>query len=90
VQKPDQAIVRVPTVQEQDQNRADPYALRRQAAVPRADVNEHCFAHVHEPVGCFHSLIEGRGSDAMPLVLQMKRCGEAKKERLFIGDKIAY
>lgn len=52
-QKLDQAVVRVPPVQEQDQDCADPHPVRGKAPLPGAAGHEHCVAHVHGPVGHF-------------------------------------
>ncbi|CAK7207391.1 hypothetical protein SEUCBS139899_010201, partial [Sporothrix eucalyptigena] len=54
--KPDETIVRVPAVQEQDAYCPGADPVRCQAAVPGAGVHEHCRAHVHGPVWRVHSL----------------------------------
>lgn len=56
VQKPHEADVRVPSVQEQDQDRASAHAIRGEAALPRAGVDEYRISHVHRPLWRVHSL----------------------------------
>lgn len=49
-QEPLEAVVRMPPLQEQDQDCPDSHPVRRQAPVPGAAVDEHCGKAVHEPV----------------------------------------
>ncbi|KAJ4175145.1 DNA-dependent RNA polymerase II [Fusarium falciforme] len=56
--QPFQAVVRMPTLQEQDQDCTDPYSLRCQAALPGAAVHEHRGKNVYQPLWSFNSLSE--------------------------------
>lgn len=56
LQKPHQAILRMPSLQEQDQDRPGPHALCGQASIPGAHVHEHCLALVHQQVRHLGSL----------------------------------
>lgn len=48
----------MPTLQEQDQDCADPYSLRCQTALPGAAVYEHRGKNVYQPLRSFNSLSE--------------------------------
>lgn len=56
-QEPHQAILRVSTLQEQDQDRAGAHSLRCQAALPGACGHEHRLAHVHGSIGREHKIV---------------------------------
>lgn len=56
-QKPFQTVIRMPTLQEQDQDRANPYSLRCQAALPGAAGHEHRCKNVYQQVWSFKPII---------------------------------
>lgn len=61
-QDPEQGFVRVPPLQEQDQNRPGSHPVRRQAPLPGTPGYEHRHAHVHRPLWRQHPLrIVGNG-----------------------------
>ena len=47
----------MPTVQEQDQDFADPHPVRGQAPLPRARVHEYCGQDVYEEIGGLNSIV---------------------------------
>lgn len=51
LQEPEAEFVRVPALQEQDQDFAGAHSVRGEAALSRAGIDEHCRTNVHDTLG---------------------------------------
>ena len=55
------SIIRVPTLQEQDEDLSNPHSICCKVTLPRVGIYEHSGENVHQAIGYFCSLTEVRG-----------------------------
>lgn len=65
LQQPQEEFIRMPALQEQDQDLADSHAIRGQATLPGASGDEYCSEDVYEAVRNHRPIGQQRGGDQM-------------------------